>query len=977
MRKIIAAAFLLITFQTFAQKKPLDHSVYDSWESIGEKMISNDGKWTVYTINVQEGDSKLIIQSTDAVYKKEIARGYNAIITQDSRFAIFKIKPLYKDTREAKIKKKKADDFPKDSLAIVELGKDEIWKRAKVKSYLVPQKSSDWLAYQLEKTPDAAPKKSASPEGKQIDSLKKVIDSLTVLNKELQTKKKAKVTDDEGNEIDFADGDELSPANADAGSDLVLRKPGAAEEKIFSNVLEYNFNETGRKLLMEIAKNPKDSLSKAYVLLYDLNKKWMDTLSRGGNDFKNFAMSDDGSRVAYVAERDAAPKDLQKFYRLWYFKEGMDSAIMLADKNCAGMKLGSTVSENGVVRFSRSGNKLFFGTAAIQPPKDTTLVDIDKVNVDVWHYNDDYLQTRQLFTLQNDLKKNYLAVTDLENNSITQLGSEDIPTIIISNEGDGKLFAGITDKGKRIESQWMGETKKDIYAIDAATGNKKLIVKDVEVTIATQYLSPNGNFITWYDKKAKNYFSYDGDSVRNITKQIKVPLYNEEFEEPDDPNPYGVMRWQKDDVAVFIYDRYGVWKVDPAGKKKPLLLIDNRKDKISYRYIQVDPDERYISPSQKMVFRSFDEKNKQSGFWENKYDANLDYFDGWSAISDNENVKVSGVVKAKDSDVYVFTKESYTASPDLYAVKNDGKTTVQLSFTNPQQKQYNWGTTELISWKAYNGKMTDGILYKPENFDSRKKYPMICYFYETLSDSINSYIAPAPTPSKLNIPFFVSRGYIVFTPDIHYGVGHPGKDAYDYIVSGARAVVKKGFVDSTKIGIQGQSWGGYQVAYLITATDLFKAAWAGAPVVNMTSAYGGIRWESGLNRQFQYEKSQSRIGKTLWEDQKAYLDNSPLFRLPKVKTPLVIMSNDADGAVPWYQGIEFFTAMRRLNKKVWLLNYNGEAHNLVERKNRKDIQIREQQYFDWLLKGEKPAKWITEGVPAIKKGKTWGLEIVD
>lgn len=252
---------------------------------------------------------------------------------------------------------------------------------------------------------------------------------------------------------------------------------------------------------------------------------------------------------------------------------------------------------------------------------------------------------------------------------------------------------------------------------------------------------------------------------------------------------------------------------------------------------------------------------------------------------------------------------------------------------------------------------------------------MICYFYETLSDGLNQYIPPAPTPSRLNISFFVSRGYIVFAPDIHYGTGHPGKDAYDYVVSGARALVKKGFVDSTKMGLQGQSWGGYQVAYLITATNLFRAAWAGAPVANMTSAYGGIRWESGLNRQFQYERSQSRIGASLWEKPKLYIESSPLFRLPNVKTPLVVMSNDADGAVPWYQGIELFTAMRRLGKQVWMLTYNGEAHNLVERKNRKDIQIREQQYFDWLLKGEKPPKWITGGVPAVKKGKDWGLEI--
>lgn len=250
---------------------------------------------------------------------------------------------------------------------------------------------------------------------------------------------------------------------------------------------------------------------------------------------------------------------------------------------------------------------------------------------------------------------------------------------------------------------------------------------------------------------------------------------------------------------------------------------------------------------------------------------------------------------------------------------------------------------------------------------------MIVYFYERSNNTLHGYRAPSPTASALNIPFFVSRGYVVFVPDIWYKTGYPGQSAYDYIVSGTRAVVKQGYVDSTKLGLQGQSWGGYQIVYLITKTNLYAAAWAGAPVANMTSAYGGIRWGTGLNRQMQYEHGQSRIGANLWQKPQLYIENSALFSVPKVKTPLVIMANDADDAVPWYQGIEMFTGLRRLGKPVWMLNYNNEAHNLIERKNRKDIQIREQQFFDYLLKGDKPAKWIATGVPAVLKGRDWGL----
>lgn len=1019
MKRCLLFSLSLFAFSfLFAQKKPLDHSVYDSWQSIGERMISNDGKWVVYTINPQEGDNELVIQSSDAKYKKSVARGYNAVITEDSRYVVFKIKPFFKDTREAKIKKKKIEDFPKDSLAIVVLGKEEIWKTAKVKAYKTPQKAAGWLAYHLEKaieqTQAAKTKSTESPANKKItDSLNRIIDSLNNVIQSMPPPKKKKNRDDDetlnlpagqaGSELltlnsTDADGDETTVTAAETGTDLVLRKLETGEEKIFNNVLEFYFNKTGQKLLIETSKNPKDSLSKPAVLLYDLRKGIADTLSRSGNDFKNFAMTDDGSQVAYVAERDAKQKDLQKFYRLWYFKEGrpddpvgrgMDSATILVDKNSVGMKLGMTISENGTVSFSKSGKRLFFGTAPIQPPKDTTLVEFEHPKVDIWNYNDDYLQTVQLFRLQNDLKQNYLAVCELDAGTVKQLGSKEIPQVLQTNEGDGDTFVGVTDFGKRIESQWTGNTLKDIYAIDVRTGAKKLVKENL---FGQVYPSSTGKYIMWYDRRAKNYFAWDGTTTRNITSKIKVPLWNEESEVPEDPNAYGVMRWQENDNAVFIYDRYGVWKVSPEGSGNPLLVIGGRKDKESYRYVQVDPEERFIKINSTVVFRIFNDNTKKSGLWEASYKDALNSFNDLIPVSIDSVISIGQIVKSKDSRSYIFTKETFIRSPDLFTgyaaeqvetpeighnpnkyILNDFK----LSTINPQQKDYNWGTAELFKWKAYNGKQAEGIVYKPENFDPKKKYPMICYFYETLSDNLNTYHAPAPIRSAINIPFFVSRGYIIFLPDIHYGTGHPGKDAYNYIVSGANALVSKGFVDKNNMAIQGHSWGGYQVAQVITMTKIFKAAWAGAPVANMTSAYGGIRWESGVNRQWQYEKSQSRIGATLWQKPQLYIDNSPLFHLDHVTTPLVIMANDADGAVPWYQGIEMFTAMRRLGKKIWMFNYNGEGHGLTQRQDMRDYQIRMQQFFDWILKGEKPAKWITEGVPAVKKGKDWGLELVD
>ena len=131
-----------------------------------------------------------------------------------------------------------------------------------------------------------------------------------------------------------------------------------------------------------------------------------------------------------------------------------------------------------------------------------------------------------------------------------------------------------------------------------------------------------------------------------------------------------------------------------------------------------------------------------------------------------------------------------------------------------------------------------------------------------------------------------------------------------------------------------------------------------------------------MTRQFQYENTQSRIGKNLWDGYEDYYKNSPLFFLPNVTTPVLIMHNDKDGAVPWYQGIEMFTGLKRLGKQAWLLQYNNEEHNLNERRNAKDLSIRLEQFFNHYLKGEPAPKWMKEGRPAVDKGYDLGYELV-
>src|SRR5690606_15624861 len=242
----------------------------------------------------------------------------------------------------------------------------------------------------------------------------------------------------------------------------------------------------------------------------------------------------------------------------------------------------------------------------------------------------------------------------------------------------------------------------------------------------------------------------------------------------------------------------------------------------------------------------------------------------------------------------------------------------KISDLNSQKAEYLWGSAELVEWRSLDGVPLQGILYKPENFDPNKKYPMMVYFYERMSNELHRFRSPMAGSSSISFSFYASRGYLVFIPDIPYRVGYPGESALHAVVPGVLELVGRGFVDEKAIGVQGHSWGGYQIAYMVTKTDIFVAAEAGAPGGHIERTYGGIRWSSGMVRQFQYEKTQSRLGATLWEQPMRFIENSPLFWADKVDTPLLMLHNDQDGAVPWYQGIEYFVALRRLGKPVWM-----------------------------------------------------------
>ena len=914
-----------------AIKKPLDHSVYDSWESVANPKISNNGKYVLYQVKPQQGDGTLYLKTASNRPLAQIGRGDSALFTADSKYVVFPIKPPYQLVRQARIKKKKPEDMPKDSLGIYALETGKLTKFANVKSFQLAEKASV-LAFLGTKAPvkDIKPKAPA-------DTLKKLTDGLLDANK--------------------------------AGAPLTIVNLLNSRAREFAAVTDYQLSKTGNKTAFAVAapKNSKDVQSGLFV--FDVASGNLKKLSSGKGTYKSLAFDDAGRQLAFAAEKHQE-KALVKPFSLYYSDFRADSAAILVRPGDKTLKTGWSPSGFGKIVFSENGEKLFFGTAPDPLPQDTTLVDFEHAKLDIWNYKDDYLQPMQLKTLKKDLQRNYLAVIyPKQAGKFVQLEDEFLRDSYLAENTNAEYVLAVTDTAKRVAMQWEGNTRKQAYLVSTRTGQRLAI--NPKAAKSRFQISPHGDYAVWYDDAAKAWFAFSAATrqTTNLTQKTGVSFADEENDSPTDPDPYGLAAWTKNDGAVLLYDRYDIWKINPqTGSATNFTNGLGRKNKLRFRYrIPVDK-KKFIEPTDELLL-----------LVQNDVDKTWGYYKKGIASTKNPELLVmapmgySALDQAKNSRNFLYTKSSVGQPADVY-VSSDLKLETKLSAINAQQQDYNWFTAELVHWTTPKGYKATGVLYKPENFDPNKQYPMMVYFYEKLSDGLYKYTAPAPTPSRLDLALFASNGYLVFTPDISYTVGEPGPSAVEFINSGVEALKQNRWVDAAHIGLQGQSWGGYQVAYLITQTNMYAAAWAGAPVVNMTSAYGGIRWESGQSRQFQYERTQSRIGGTLWEKPDLYIRNSPLFQLPKVQTPVVIMANDADGAVPWYQGIEMFTDLRRLGKPVWLLQYNGEAHNLVKRENRKDISIRELQFFDHYLKGAPAPVWLEKGVPAVEKGRNWGLE---
>ncbi|MBO9685816.1 MAG: S9 family peptidase [Mitsuaria chitosanitabida] len=650
-------------------------------------------------------------------------------------------------------------------------------------------------------------------------------------------------------------------------------------------------------------------------------------------------------------------------FKLFLWKAGATSASVLVSADTAGMPAGWTPSEHAPLSFSKDGQRLFLSTAELPAaePKDAP----EPMKVDLWHWKDPELQSAQKAKAERERVRSYRAVvhlgTDVDQARFVQLATKDLPTVQVNE--NARVALGLSELPYRQLMSWEG-LYQDAYAVDLRTGAAKPLGRKLR---HAPKLSPGGKYALGFDANAARWVAWRTDTGEaiNLTGKIKSRFDNDDRDVPDLPSPYGAAGWTADDDSVVVYDKFDLWAIQPAtGKTQNLTQGWGRKQGLELRVVPLDPEDADAKPlpADTLMLAGTQDVSRASGYYR------VDATGGLPKTLIQDDKMIGGLIKAKDADRVVFTQQTFSEFPDLWTSTLGLQSPSRISDANPQQAQYAWGTQELIEYTTGDGKKLRALLAKPAGFDPKKQYPMMVYIYEKMTDNRYRYVPPAPS-QNINVSRYVSNGYLVLRPDIVYTTGHPGKSAMNTVLPAIRQQIAKGYVDPKRVGIQGHSWGAYQINYLITHTHMFRAAEAGASMANMISGYGGIRWGAGISRAFQYEHGQSRIGATPWERPDLYMENSPIFRVDKVTTPYLTIHNDDDDAVPWYQGIEFFTALRRLGKEAYWFNYNGEKHGLRDRDNTKHYTVHMAEFFDHYLLGSPRPAWMDQPVPYLERGK--------
>jgi dipeptidyl aminopeptidase/acylaminoacyl peptidase len=934
---LCACVFVLGRSAETQPKKALTYKDMMQFKHIQKPVISEDGIFLAYGLQPDRGDGKAKIHNIKNGKVFSIDYGSDPKISKNSRWVAMFLKPKAIDMEKAKKEK------PKQGMAILDTKTGNTKQYEKVQNFNFSD-DSQWLAIHFFKA-DKKPKNKGNTKTQQN-------------SEELEREKKKN---------DETLGSPITLRNLDTGNDLS-----------FPHVLTFAFDTTSNYLVFSVA-GPKGKDNGLYFI--QLKDKELSTNLIKEEEkalYSNLSWTKEGSHLAFLEGKDG--KDTKGLaHSLWIWDGvGQNLKRAVAPEDIPKSWLFPTKNN---LTWSKDGDRLFFGFKPVEfhpreedgskkeknsggDKSEVDLFDYDRIlekrEVDIWHWNDPLIVTNQKKTWSRVKDQTYLAVYHQTTDHMVQLADREIPRVQRSENPDFAL--GTSNVPYRKEITWYGELQ-DVYILSLKDGSRKKIVKRIEEDRSRSgddenlSLSPNGRYVVYY--KNKHWFLYDGktSSSLNLTRNLSVPFFDEDHDYPRPAPGYKMAGWVEDDKAVVIYDKYDIWMF-PTTNGKAVNITEGlgRETDMTFRILPVDPEQPFFSDSQTLLLSAYHNLDKHHGF----YTCRLGR-PGVEKILE-EPKKFSFKAKAKKVDVILYSRESYTEYPDLWVSDTKFKSPKKITNANPQIEDFAWGKAELVEWRSVDGLPLQGVLIKPGNYKPGKRYPVVVYFYRFFSQRLHEF-NQVVVNHRPCFPLYASNGYAVFLPDVRFDIGRPGYSATKCLVPGIQKLMDMGVADPDAIGLHGHSWSGYQAAFVITQTDIFACAIAGAPVSNMTSAYSGIRWESGLARQMQYEQQQSRIGGSLWEYPERYIENSPVFFADRINTPLLIQFGDEDGAVPWYQGIELYLAMRRLEKDCVFLQYRKEPHHLKKYPNKLDYTIKMMEYFDHYLKGKPAPDWITKGVP--------------
>ena len=876
------------------------------FEDISSPKISPQGNWLVYAVWPDRGDGHVVAQSTRNGQEYKIELGTNPVITSNEKWVIAtRNVPLAVQLKDGK-------KAPKKGASLLSLGDGSITQFDSVSSFSVSN-NGEWLALKKLQT-------------KEIEDLKSK-------NKKL--------------------GTPLTLIKLESGQKFEIPFVSAMAFDSLSTFLAYSVVDT--------------SGNENGMYVFDLETSETKTIQQTEHGyFANLTWEPKKSSLAFTeVTYDTLFVETDAHLKFWDSKKNDLKILVSADEIGEGFAMRS----RNRLQFSNDGNRLFFGLmdqdmvdieVADQQKKEedeeVDIYDIERIRedrgLDIWHGDDPLIKPQEKITWNRRKNHLYTAVYHFGRRAKwVQLGDKTVPDIRIDE--NSTVVLGYSDEPYQKEITWDG-TYRDWYTVDLNSGEKTQFLTHLGSFVQ---LSPTGKFAAYYNEKHWHLYNLKTGKTTNLTEAIDAPFYDEDHDYPSDVPGYGIAGWTEKDASILIYDKYDIWKI-PTGKGTAENITGGagRAEKRIFRIQTLERGDNTFADNEEILLESYHDLKKNFGFYSTKIN------DTKVVPLLEENKKFTFVAKASDSDAILYKREAYDEFPNLWVADSwkfgDKK---QVSHLHEDlHEKWNWGKAELVDWLSVDGTYIQGIVIKPDDYDPNKRYPIMTYYYRFFTNNLYDFNEPQ-TNHRPVYAQYVSDGYVVFLPDVRFEVGRPGFAATKSVVPGIQKLVEMGIADEDKLGLHGHSWSGYQTAFIVTQTDIFDAAVSGAPVSNMTSAYGGIRWASGMARSFQYEKTQSRIGETLVEAPLKYIENSPVFYADRITTPMLIQHGDDDGAVPWYQSIEMYIAMRRYDKDVIFLQYHGEPHHLQKFENKLDYAIRMKEYFDYYLKGVGEPEWILSG----------------